>query len=122
MSKEIDWSKAPDGFPIWIQELTPNEDFDGSGWHRDDGDRYIDQDGGYWTKPEEGFYVVHMPPATWTGTGLPPVGTVCEARNLTLKTWVMAVVLDHETGRFAFVQSGRVRFWADEFRKLEAAK
>lgn len=78
---DINWSKAPEGYPIWIQDLTPNEDFDGSGWHRDDGDRYTDQDGAYWTKPEEGFYVVHMPPAPWTGTGLPPVGALVLAHE-----------------------------------------
>lgn len=72
---EIDWSKAPEEYPIWIESL---RDGDPSGWHKDVGLAYRDEHGREWTKPEEGFYIVHMPPALWTGTGLPPVGTVCE--------------------------------------------
>lgn len=74
--KDIDWSKAPVGYPVWIESLTSEP----SGWHRDDGDRYMAADQCYWTKPGEGFYVVHNRPVTpqWNGTDLPPVGAVCE--------------------------------------------
>jgi hypothetical protein len=76
----IDWSKAPEGYPVWIQDLHPGNAFDGSGWHKDEGNKYIDEDGEYWSKPEEGHYSVHHRPEDqpWTGDGLPPVGTVCE--------------------------------------------
>lgn len=53
--KEINWDEAPEGFPIWIEA---SGDI-GSGWHRDVGDRYEDQDGSFWYKPEEGFYTVY---------------------------------------------------------------
>lgn len=76
--KDIDWSKAPEGYPVWIEDLAPDTGFDGSGWHRDDGDRYTDEDGEYWTKPEEGIYRVHSQAPQWNSTGLPPVGAVCE--------------------------------------------
>lgn len=56
---DIDWSKAPEGYPIWIEALVDDERSD---WHRDDGDQYTDEHGCYWTKPEEGFYVVHRRP------------------------------------------------------------
>ena len=76
MNEVIDWSKAPKGYPVWIK------DPDGviaDGWHKECSDRYIDVDGGFWSKPEGGYEVYKKPQPTWNGTGLPPVGTVCEA-------------------------------------------
>jgi hypothetical protein len=61
---EIDWSKAPEGYPIWIEDLQPDEFADGSGWHRDEGTRYVDRDGLHWNKPERGYYRVHAPTGT----------------------------------------------------------
>lgn len=70
----IDWSKAPEGFPIWIESKRPDEK---SGWHRDGGDCYIDPEGRMWEKGYPDEYTVHHRP-TWNGEGLPPVGTKCE--------------------------------------------
>lgn len=62
----IDWSKAPEGYPIWIEDLQPEEFADGSGWHRDDGDRYTDADGLFWRKPAANYYIAHELPALIT--------------------------------------------------------
>lgn len=59
----INWSEKPEGFPIWIEDLHPEVFADGSGWHRDDGDRYTDQDGMHWAKPAEDDYRVHVAPS-----------------------------------------------------------
>lgn len=93
----IDWDAAPAGYPVWIEDLNPDAGFDGSGWHRDDGDRYTDKDGEYWTKPSEEYYCVHERPSspTWNGDGNPPVGELIEALwsasgDVWLKTIVFA--------------------------------
>lgn len=60
-SNLIDWESAPDGYPVWIEAINGHV---GSGWCRDDGDRYTKANGRYWTKPEEGFYRAHIKPVT----------------------------------------------------------
>lgn len=95
--KQPDWSKAPEGYPVWIEDLAPDTGFDGSGWHRDDVDRYTDEDGEYWTKPEEGIYRVHSQAPRWGGTGLPPVGVVCEVMSATASgEWLEATIVAHD--------------------------
>jgi hypothetical protein len=71
---DIDWSKAPEGYPIWI---TDPDNIIAPAWHKETTTKYIDLDGGFWNKLYGGF-TVHIKPSTWNGTGLPPVGTVCE--------------------------------------------
>lgn len=83
MSKEIDWSQAPEGYPFWCEAIDP-KDSHLSDWHRKDerGD-FIDQKGRLWYASNENrYYRVYSRPeaATWSGEGLPPVGTVCEYR------------------------------------------
>lgn len=75
----VDLSKAPEGFPIWVEDLNRDKNFDQSGWHADRGDRYEDQSGCHWLKSDDHAFRVHERPATlqWNGEGLPPVGTVC---------------------------------------------
>lgn len=58
----IDWSKAPEGYLIWIEDLKPEIFGDLGGWHRDDGDRYTDEHGNHWGKPALFAYVVHERP------------------------------------------------------------
>ena len=79
MSK-VDWSKAPEGFPIWVEDLNRDKNFDQSGWHADRGDRYEDQSGNYWLKSDDHAFRVHERPAApqWNGEGLPPVGDSVE--------------------------------------------
>ena len=107
MSKEIDWSKAPEGYPVWIQDLTGTKP-DGSGWHREETaayndepcERWTDVDGRFWPKDCEarGRISVHRKPVeVWTGTGLPPVGTVCEVEvfHVCRGEWTVVEVLAH---------------------------
>lgn len=94
---QIDWSEAPDGYPIWLEfapDIAYRNKMNGM-WVRDSGDRYTTDRDTYWYKPGDGFYVAHKQPE-WTGQGLPPVGTVCEAlwsesRDEWLKTTVFGV-------------------------------
>lgn len=94
----IDWSKAPEGATHWDTGLhgrTP-------GWMRLDGTTW------YWwpadgakcerkwfvcceTYPSETKEFVARP-ITWTGEGLPPVGTVCEIRAHKLNGWSPATI------------------------------
>ena len=83
----VDWSKAPEGFPIWLEYLQKalEDDFErraaaGGCWVKEESDRYWTAHGTYWSKPPEGFYKIHRRPATpqWNGEGLPPVGAAVE--------------------------------------------
>jgi len=76
MSDVIDWSKALEGYPLWI------EGFDScyaSGWYRELSDIYQSTRGTYYMKRDAGYFTVHErpQPTPWSGEGLPPVGTVC---------------------------------------------
>lgn len=87
----IDWSEAPEGFPIWCQDLFEREGYKTSGWHLEEADRYIDPNGRFWLKCSEGrSFVAYTRPIPWSGEGLPPVGTVCEYRRV--GTWVKVEV------------------------------
>lgn len=81
MSEKIDWSKAPEGYPLWI---TDPDGIIMPGWHKEIEGKYVDMHGCFWDKSEGGF-TVHKRPTTpsWAGEGLPPVGVVCEARQKT---------------------------------------
>lgn len=97
MSTEIDWSKAPEGFPIWCESIG-NSSPDYSGWHRqnDSGD-YVDQSGWIWSKRAEGsHFQVYRRPEPWSGEGLPPVGTVCEYKHTDADEWVKIRVLGYD--------------------------
>jgi hypothetical protein len=73
----IDWSKAPEGFPVWVESRYKN---DPSDWHRQEENCFIDRKGGRWDQwqIDQGEATAHFKPDIWTGEGLPPVGTVCE--------------------------------------------
>lgn len=91
----IDWSKAPEGYSIWIEEIAGTKG--GTGWHREDEDRYTDQRGRYWLKSSARLYSVYLNPGPeWTGEGLPPVGTVCECRVVSGADWVECEVVAHK--------------------------
>ena len=65
---DIDWSKAPEGFPIWIESL--NSDYV-SDWHCEEDRLYRDRDGKVWMKDavEYGEIVVHSQPAQIAAEG-----------------------------------------------------
>lgn len=95
---EIDWSKAPEDYPIWVEDLMHGEK--SHGWHKESEGRWVDPLGLYWEKSaaERGNCRAHYrpePTPSWSGEGLPPVGTVCEAkwgRN----GWSRCVVFAHK--------------------------
>lgn len=93
----IDWSKAPEGFPLWIEDLRPECGGDMGGWHREESDRFVALDGTYWSKGDDmsGFKVHRQP--QWDGEGLPPVGVVCEFR-VDANEWLECVVIAHHAG------------------------
>lgn len=109
--KPIDWSKAPEGYPLWIESLSEGVP---SGW--------------YWIKPEGEGYLVYQPPAApWDGIGPPPVGTVCEA--YVSDAWRRVEVFAHKpegeatSALFTYIRDDGADgwFWFDEatrFRPL----
>lgn len=74
MKTEIDWSKAPEGFPIWVESHYKN---DPSDWHRQGENCFIDREGGRrdQCQIDQGEATLHFKPDIYTGEGLPPVGT-----------------------------------------------
>ena len=93
MSEKIDWSKAPEGYPLWI---TDDGGMINPCWHKEEADKYVDIRGCFWSKWSGGF-TVHTRPTTpsWSGEGLPPVGTVLDAidKEINGGTWSRMVVL-----------------------------
>jgi tellurite resistance-related uncharacterized protein len=118
--ENIDWSKAPEGYPIWI---TDNDKVLPPGWHREGKHRFVDMGGSFWSKPVDS-YTVHRKPSPWNGQGLPPVGTVCEAYEHNAGLWVRVEVLKHgENDHPVMVcrdseQLATKLFWADQFRPI----
>ncbi|MBU1803863.1 MAG: hypothetical protein KKC02_02160 [Gammaproteobacteria bacterium] len=98
-----DWSKAPDGHPLWIECYQDPED---SGWHREAEDRYWGVKGFYRLKKFEGEeFVVHRPPQpTWDGTGRPPAGIECEwlQSSIPVTRYVRVKVIGHDGGLVVF--------------------
>lgn len=106
--KEIDWSKAPEG-------ATHHNHARCSPWLRD-GERPAYFHDGEWveyTSPDAGralineVYSVPRPAAAravpaWTGTGLPPVGTVCEACWTSPDEYYQIKVLAHDDGKAVY--------------------
>ena len=105
MSEVIDWSKAPEGWDVFIKGGFY------SGFYRDAGDRYERENGYYRLKNDEAAYTVFRRP--WSGEGLPPVGVVCEAKSMARgseRDWFKASVLyssaytivldDYQAGEF----------------------
>jgi hypothetical protein len=96
---DIDWSKAPEGFPVWLEydhlALEGDEERQSLGgeWVAEQCDRYITTKRTFWSKPEEGYYKVHYKPNTWNGAGLPPVGMACELCIDHCDIWAKAEIL-----------------------------
>lgn len=92
MSDAIDWSKAPEGYPIWIQG---KDSYYASGWHRELSDRYQCPSGVYYMKRDSAVFTVHTCPqqTQWSGEGLPPVGVVCEFKSPSSGGWLKARII-----------------------------
>lgn len=87
----IDWSKAPEGATHYCEDA-----IDGTFWRDLSG-----QNAKYWFKGawhDHGITVAHCLAShvryterpTWTGEGLPPVGTVCERNKL--GRWILTTI------------------------------
>ena len=104
----INWDEMPEWADVWIEDLRPRPSYNESGWHKDNGDRWLDQKSEYFLKSAEvrGNIKVHYPPAKqWRGPedGLPPVGTTCEIKPY----WHTVLVVAHD----AREEGVRIVFW-----------
>lgn len=82
---QIDWSKAPTAYPLWLEGI--GEHAFRSGWYRDCGEVFKGADGGQFRSVRKGkTFIVHSKPSsvTWSGNGLPPVGLKVEAALLNI--------------------------------------
>ena len=82
---EIDWSRQPEGFPLWL-EGTTEAHRKYSGWYRRSGQIFEGSDGGQCRSVREGqFFTVHRKPdpkvVEWDGVGRPPAGSTCQIRH-----------------------------------------
>ncbi len=65
----IDWSKAPEGYPIWVEPLPKFSSWPAD-WHRESGEFYKDRQGASWAKEDEGLrFVAHRMPPSLAGLG-----------------------------------------------------
>ena len=116
MSKKDDytspefWAKAPEVATHYVRDLTPPKGDPYSGWARFDGSVYrAIKDEGYWPMDGDAFECIPRTaePATWSGEGLPPVGTVCEYKSgrqdsdIPFNTCTIIAHFDGETQRCA---------------------
>jgi len=93
--KEIDWSKAPEGYDF---ALSPAADWNGAPElkgsvrfaSRNGLGRFKDDTGMYPEIGRSSWEVIAERPVSWTGEGLPPVGTVCEWKHA--GTWLKVEV------------------------------
>lgn len=127
---EIDWSKAPEGATHYL----PENDEHGwiACWFKQDGNvwmaKAIERDGEKWSEDDDMDEAVKFlipRPSTWNGTGLPPVGTVCEGRGRLDGEWREVVVLAHRIGRavVSFTDHERLQWCeADEIRPIRTAE
>jgi hypothetical protein len=96
----IDWSKAPGGFPLWL-EGTNEEHKKHSGWYRDAGQVFEGAHGGQWRAVREGqFFIIHRKPEskTWDGEGYPDVEMICEYQVFETEIWRECEVVARRKG------------------------
>lgn len=112
----IDWSKAPDGADYYspISELFYRG---GAGFEKFSDTRQRWEPAGG-TKEQYGHLIRR--PATWTGEGLPPVGTVCEYLEDGNGDWVQVrvVAIDQQLGHTFAVYSGDKGYSGDRRAEL----
>ena len=100
-ASEIDWNKAPEGATHFGPE---NEEWIAAWYKLDEGEWFamLTSDDDQWDYSpcvdDERVSQMIQRPAEWSGTGLPPVGTVCEGRSRKDKfgeVWGEVIVLAH---------------------------
>jgi hypothetical protein len=108
----IDWSKAPEGFPLWL-EGTNEEHRKHSGWYRRSGQVFEGAHGGQWRAVREGqFFTVHenSDSSPWTGEDLPPVGLPVEWQDGLDAAWQLVTVLAYHDDHAWMCLPGRAPF------------
>lgn len=89
---KVDWSNAPDGYPLWITPMAGYEKWP-AGWHKESTDAYVDQRGCRWHKTCEGsMFEVHRY-SPWNGEGIPPAGIDVEFSVAGDSRWIEGEVL-----------------------------
>lgn len=100
MSKEIDWSKAPQ----WADRVLAMGMAGAWAWANEHQYQYIGkinkeiflyEEENTWNLSDGELVEMRHSVETWTGTGLPPVGTVCEAQNKDGNAWEECEVIAH---------------------------
>ena len=92
MSEQIDWSKAPEWATHALEKLhEPDRNLVYWSFFVD-GEHRVEPNG-LWYHPD-GYRIIQSRPTTpsWSGEGLPPVGTVCELRVHKLTEWSAAKI------------------------------
>lgn len=125
---QIDWSKAPEGYPLWLEDIIHPAEDSKSCWAREGQGEYELPGGGFWSYSVENLhYMVYRRPLnlseqcnTWNGEGLPPVGTVCEYLEDGNGDWeqVRIVAIDQQLGHTFAVYSGNKGYSGDRRAEL----
>lgn len=125
---EIDWSKAPEGATHFMPENSENW----ASWYKKHDGKWMcwlfDGDLKWSEVGYDEDYILNNSIAKqeeWNGTGLPPVGTVCEGRGRLDGEWREVVVLAHRIGRavVSFTDHERLQWCeADELRPIRTAE
>ena len=100
--EDIDWSKAPEGATHWAPEVDDwlaawHKQVDGRwyGWLVENDDQWdITIFRGEFGAQRIASFVERPISTEWTGTGLPPVGAVCETEN-EVCLWEKCTILAH---------------------------
>lgn len=131
---QIDWSKGPEGFPLWLEFKTAEHRVH-SGWYRKDGNYFKGYYGAHWPEYRTGqFFNVHYksekhlindaylaplsPSPSWNGEGLPPVGIDIEVKHESYG-WIGARVVGSD-GEAAIVRTndGYAGVFPHQFRPI----
>lgn len=128
MSK-IDWSKAPEGATHYYHgSSTPWRDLSGDKWKWFSGNSW--HCSGYPSSEIMDDYSDRMtekPSSAWSGEGLPPVGTVCEAMHddlnsgMPCKAEILKINKRCRSAAFFWIDAPdgmRNLFWAERFRPI----
>lgn len=126
MSKEIDWSRAPQ----WADRVLAMGMAGAWAWANEHQYQYIGkinkeiflyEEENTWNLSDGELVEMRHSVETWTGTSLPPVGTVCEgyAQGLDLTyTWRKCTVLHANKEECAVMLDDSVLRWCDQFRPI----
>lgn len=125
--KDIDWSKAPEGAEFY----SPKTEKIFACWYKKvDGRIYCALDDGHGFTEEWAVRTAMLGelierPKVWPDSGLPPIGTECEAKNRMNDTWYLVKIIDHQGSVNSAVcrEIGTDKlWWSDSFRPVKTAE